>query len=248
MLHRGHKVELRSIEDDDFADTLDEFDLIGFGFPVYAWRAPKFFVKRLQENFPESIDLPAFIFNTRAIASWWANYYIALLLQKKGMEIIDSANFTTPPNDWMALFREDNSLVERHVKFDDDIFDSVEFFSERVIRRVQTGFRHLNLAGNILGIFVSNFGNLLGKGLFWIISKLWSVDKNLCTSCRYCVENCPSGNIEMVQDSRNGKNYPIWNNDCIYCFRCINYCPEEAILLTGLSKGKYRYRLKTGVK
>lgn len=50
------------------------------------------------------------------------------------------------------------------------------------------------------------------------------VDKDRCTGCESCVEECPSDAISMVEDKA------VVNPDtCIDCGVCVDACPEEAI-------------------
>ena len=44
-----------------------------------------------------------------------------------------------------------------------------------------------------------------------------------CTGCGICSINCPTGNINMVD------NNPAFGNSCIMCLRCIYNCPQKAI-------------------
>ena len=44
-----------------------------------------------------------------------------------------------------------------------------------------------------------------------------------CTSCGWCADNCPTGNIAMQNDS------PLFLEKCVMCFRCIYGCPSHAI-------------------
>lgn len=238
FISAGHKAEIRSVEDDGFSDGIGDFDIVGFGFPVYAWRAPKYFIERLANSLPQLDGKPAFIYNTRAIASWSANYFLARLLRKRGMTIISSANFTAPPNDWMVLFKKQNSLVQKYVLFDELFIEKIALFAENIIEQYKTSD---GLSKNPLGIAISVLGNILGMSAFWLLAKIWRVDKDACTGCKICAKNCPSSNIKMSESS--GRLLPVWEKSCVYCFRCINYCPEGAVLLSKLSRDKYRYRL-----
>ena len=44
-----------------------------------------------------------------------------------------------------------------------------------------------------------------------------------CTKCKWCVNNCPTKNIEID----HGKPYSL--DKCIMCFRCVYGCPSKAI-------------------
>ena len=52
------------------------------------------------------------------------------------------------------------------------------------------------------------------------------VDHDLCTACETCVEQCPVGALEMIDD------FPQADEPtCITCFCCQEICPEKAIVL-----------------
>ncbi len=52
------------------------------------------------------------------------------------------------------------------------------------------------------------------------------VDKEKCTGCKTCVEECPSDAITMANDKA------VVNADsCVDCGVCVDACPAEAISL-----------------
>lgn len=57
-----------------------------------------------------------------------------------------------------------------------------------------------------------------------LYSRFFKVDKNQCTSCEICVEQCPKKNITL---DKNGM--PGWGRDCNLCFYCEMKCPEDVI-------------------
>ena len=50
------------------------------------------------------------------------------------------------------------------------------------------------------------------------------IDKNECTACEECVDNCPAEAISMVDDVA-----VINPEECTECGDCIEVCPAEAI-------------------
>jgi ferredoxin len=48
------------------------------------------------------------------------------------------------------------------------------------------------------------------------------LDRDRCTQCGICVDNCPVGAIRLDP-------YPVIEPSCIHCLNCIRLCPEEAI-------------------
>ena len=50
------------------------------------------------------------------------------------------------------------------------------------------------------------------------------VDKNKCSGCGICVEECPVGVIVMENETAE-----INMDGCIHCGKCHDVCPEEAV-------------------
>jgi len=50
-----------------------------------------------------------------------------------------------------------------------------------------------------------------------------------------CVNQCPQGLIELDED-----NYPIRYYHCMYCLRCLNWCPTDALYFSPVTNGKAR--------
>jgi len=53
------------------------------------------------------------------------------------------------------------------------------------------------------------------------------VDKEKCTGCGTCVENCPVD----VYEIKNEKAVPVNEDACIACRLCESQCPEGAITI-----------------
>jgi NAD-dependent dihydropyrimidine dehydrogenase PreA subunit len=53
------------------------------------------------------------------------------------------------------------------------------------------------------------------------------VDKEKCTGCGTCVENCPVD----VYEIKNEKAVPVNEDACIGCRLCESQCPEGAITI-----------------
>jgi len=52
-----------------------------------------------------------------------------------------------------------------------------------------------------------------------------TVDREKCTGCEECLENCSSGVFEI----RNGKAVPVNAKKCIGCKCCVEACEQNAI-------------------
>jgi uncharacterized protein (DUF362 family)/NAD-dependent dihydropyrimidine dehydrogenase PreA subunit len=81
------------------------------------------------------------------------------------------------------------------------------------------GFRlpSARLAGNITGI--------AGATFYKLIQRRPLCDKQLCTRCRRCADNCPIQAISLSP-------YPTINpKKCITCYCCVEICPERAMVV-----------------
>ncbi|MBN1104228.1 MAG: EFR1 family ferrodoxin [Deltaproteobacteria bacterium] len=63
------------------------------------------------------------------------------------------------------------------------------------------------------------------------------LERERCTGCGVCVENCPVNAIELTP-------YPEFGPSCICCFNCVRLCPEQA-LTADLSVNMERIRIMT---
>jgi len=62
-----------------------------------------------------------------------------------------------------------------------------------------------------------------------------SVDKEKCTRCKRCVNNCPSGAVTLKE------GYPsIERLTCESCQRCVGFCPSGALHVPGKPAEPYR--------
>jgi ferredoxin/flavodoxin len=48
------------------------------------------------------------------------------------------------------------------------------------------------------------------------------VNEEICNQCEVCVEFCPTDAVTLAP-------YPVFGEDCVYCFNCMRSCPEGAI-------------------
>lgn len=87
------------------------------------------------------------------------------------------------------------------------------------------------------GLFFSRFWILTNPLLTRLGSKEdrhFHADDN-CNGCGLCARICPVRNIEL-RDKR-----PAWLGHCEDCFRCVQYCPQEAIQYKRITAGRKRY-------
>ena len=80
--------------------------------------------------------------------------------------------------------------------------------------------------------FWAHLAGLFGQRL-WFYNKAMSytnklkIDPDKCVGCGICAKNCPTQNIKIA----DGK--AVANAQCTMCYRCVSYCPKQAITLLG---------------
>ena len=80
--------------------------------------------------------------------------------------------------------------------------------------------------------FWAHMAGLFGQRL-WFYNKAMSytdklkINPDKCVGCGICARNCPTQNIKIV----DGK--AVADVQCTMCYRCVSYCPKQAITLLG---------------
>ena len=80
--------------------------------------------------------------------------------------------------------------------------------------------------------FWSHLAGLFGQRL-WFYNKTTGytnklkIDADKCVGCGICAKGCPTINIKIV----DGK--AVSDAQCTMCYRCVSYCPKQAITLLG---------------
>ena len=80
--------------------------------------------------------------------------------------------------------------------------------------------------------FLSRMAGLFGQRLYFghktkrYVDKL-RIDSEKCVGCGKCIRLCPTGNISRQDGIVKG------GNQCTMCYRCVNHCPRQAMILLG---------------
>ncbi|OIN95692.1 hypothetical protein AUJ66_08675 [Candidatus Desantisbacteria bacterium CG1_02_38_46] len=53
------------------------------------------------------------------------------------------------------------------------------------------------------------------------------IDKEMCTGCEICIDECPNKALELVDDIAS----VVRVQDCDGCGKCAESCPNEAITM-----------------
>ncbi len=145
----------------------------------------------------------------------------ARLLKKYGAEITGGLQIVMPDSigDCKALkkTKEQNKAIID--KADKRIIEAA-----KQIREGRYPKEGLSFAAHLAGLF--------GQRL-WFYNKTTGytdkvrIDPSKCIGCGICAKNCPTQNIKIADGEAAA------NNQCTMCYRCVNYCPKQAITLLG---------------
>lgn len=199
---------------DENAET-EEFDLHIILFPVYALDAPRPIYDWINSADGNKIGRKAAVLSVSGGGEMWPNTGCrngcCKALEGRGFEIIYDrmlcmpANMMAEVNDHLAM-RLIQAVPQKVLHIMDDILTGK-------IRR--TSFRKG---------FIRNYISKMERENSYRFGKSFIVSEE-CTSCGWCVKNCPVSNIKI--DGTSGK--PKFSDRCVACLRCVYGCPFHAI-------------------
>lgn len=231
LLERGKQAELLRLEElmhEDGYASLEGYDLLGIGYPIHAWNAPRLvveFIKRL----PRSKGQPVFLFVTAGSMVGRAFDWARDLLMGHGYAVLHEARYYVGNDLLLAACTGrtvDGELSKRFAWLDMDVREAVAELLAGTERHVYSNSALDFFLSHLLWRFY-----LLGCGQ---VHKYFHV-ADTCDLCGLCAQACPTGNI-CLTDSR-----VTFGRACTLCLRCLNICPRRAIRLGRLTKGAERY-------
>lgn len=201
-------------------------DILGFVFPVYAYTYPKVLDAFIKKARVLSKPKYVFIIVTYGSTPGRAAHKFAKRLKK--LFRADYINGVLMPENYVPIFKPDspeviqsklNAAFEKIQKLCDDIESNVNYIERR---NTPLDFVKSNLVGPVFNMFLP------------FSHSFFRVNKD-CNGCEICVKICPVNNIKKKN------NKPKWNNKCVQCMACLNWCPQKSINYTPLTKKRSRY-------
>lgn len=219
-----HRIEATNPKNIDFSST------IGIGFTVACWNTYPM-VKKWLKALPMANGTEVFLFDSMGDSSFKMIAFIAKELENKGYKIIGSKEFKMP-NNFLLVESEEKKLKKLNITM-----PLVEKFAEDILA---------GKADTVKGSFIDSllfiFTSFVVSTWNWKLSQkmiTFKIDKQLCTKCNLCADICPKNNITM-------NDFPVFNNKCEMCLRCISYCPVKAISSRLLYKNRTHRGISTG--
>ncbi len=200
----------------------EEFDLVGFGHPVYGFNIPKPFDDFI--NLLPKLKNPkkAFVFKTSGEGLYMNEFSSQRLIskmEKKGFEFVSDRHYVMPYN---MIFRHTPEMVKREW-----------FYAKAYAKLSCTEIQHGKVDKVHINPFLRFWVPLVRvEWLYYPLSAPFSlkVDMEKCVKCQKCVKNCPLNNISF-----DGNKFKFGHN-CTMCTCCSFGCPTSAISI-GLLNG-----------
>ena len=215
------KAEMIPIVSEESADKIRQSDMVLLAFPTQFSNVPfmvKDFIRRNSEIWK---DKKIFCMTTMGAFSGDGAGCAARLLRKYGAKIIGGLHVRMPDavcdNKMLKKSLEENKRIVREAD------KKIEAVGRKIVNEGIYPQDGLSFMAHLAGLF--------GQRL-WFYGKTAHYSDKLkisedCVGCGICANNCPMGNLKIV----DGK--AVADNKCAMCYRCISHCPKQAITLLG---------------
>ena len=210
--------------------NVNDFDMIGFGYPIHAFNTPEVFHKWIK-SLPEVNNIPYFIYKVSGEPFHFndasSNHFVKVL-NKKGYKKVAEKHFLMPYN---IMFRYKDEIAKQMYLYLDAL---TELFVKEIIAEDYEVIKY-------------SFPKKVLSFLFrieWIAPKvnapLVGFNKK-CSRCNMCIKNCPTSALYI--NKRN--KIKIHPSKCAMCMRCTFNCPTNAIRFGIMNpwkvNGEYKY-------
>ena len=212
------EIDIFSIENKDAPNTND-YDALIIGMPVYHGAPPKI-VTRYFEMIPRlTKETPAFIYNTRGLASLNTNRLLSRKLYLKNIVTVIDREYRAPASDGTIIA----PFIKRFFEFEKDIEKKIDSDCADFLKLL----KNVELQGYIPRFRFRSIINAPNKLAGQLITLKIHLHKDKCTKCGHCIEQCPHSVLFTDKDG-----YPFCiSKDCENCYRCIHHCPNAALSL-----------------
>lgn len=207
------------------AATADRCDIIGIGYPIHAFNAPKIILKLCKAlpklNAKRGESKRVFIYKTSGEPvrmSDVSSLKMRKILKKRGYTVTGEYQYVMPYN---IIFRHSDKAAYKMWQTSKAL---VPVDAEEILRGAPHLPRNIVFGGFLAWVLRIEHPGAKLNGRFF------RADKN-CVKCGLCVKACPANNIKI---GPNGKI--TFGGNCMMCMRCAFNCPKNAIDI-GLFKG-----------
>jgi ferredoxin len=201
------------------AGRISGADIIGLGYPIYAFNTPEPFFRYVKSLGLR--DKPVFIFKSSGEPTCPNNSSSHLLTRLLGAcTLLGDYHFLMPYN---IIVRFPDNLIKQ-------MYRNAKQRSETLANNVIAGKTSF-IRYNLLHRFNSWVFRIQWPGAR-LNGRFYRIRRDRCTRCQRCIRFCPAGNISLI----NGRFRFGWN--CMMCMRCSLYCPVDALIIGLLNSWK----------
>lgn len=221
--------KLMDLQQDMYHYELEENELLGFVFPVYAWGPPRMvldFIKKLK------VSGKPYVFSlcTCGDEEGHTTKIVRKALERRGL-VLDSAFSLRMPNNYIIGFDVDLKDLES------EKLKAAELLLSEINKTISRRQNNVNLT--IPGTFPTLKSALVNPlfNTFALNTRHFHADDS-CTHCGICEKICPVHTIRVTDHEK-----PVWGKACTQCLGCLHRCPAHAIQYgrgTG-KKGRYHH-------
>jgi ferredoxin len=228
---RGHEVALLPMEEvirSQDLSSLTEYDLLGIGYPIHSFNAPRLVAQFIQD-LPPSQGQRVFLFVTAAGMVGGALDWARRRLTRRKYNVVHESRHYSGADYYFrpkvrGMSREE---IERG-------FTWCQVDVQEVVGEILAGSERHIYASGAIRFFLSNL-----SWRFYLLGcrrcpHLLYAEKT-CDQCGLCVRVCPTCNITLADGGVS------FGSKCTGCLRCLSICPQEAIQCGRLLRGMGRY-------
>lgn len=228
----GNTVNFTSCERVEKIDY--ECDIVGIAFPIHTSTAPKIFSEFLKKM-PVVDNKPLFGIVTSGYMAGDVLKYETQCLIEKGYKPFLLRNIVIANNLHLPFLcplkvTKQKVIDKRLIKIDKKISKIAINIDNKTI-----DIRGNNIIDIMFGVLQRSFGVVHEKKNF----KGFTCSDD-CIKCKWCVNNCPTKNIQICGDKIK------FHNNCLLCMRCYNFCPCTAIQVTSKTRNSSKYKRYKG--
>ncbi|HAI21601.1 MAG TPA: hypothetical protein DCM14_06900 [Clostridiales bacterium UBA8153] len=215
--------------------AMPDTDVLGVGFPVYAFGPPRL-VDRFLQTLPAGAGRPAVVWAVAAGIVGGATAAVAGRLEAAGYRVVHEQSYLVPENwHWRRSDPDAAALAQERAwrRTGELVSRAAHELVAGQLRRTRPGPIRLRL--------------MSGWAWRWHLSGAERADRYLrvtgaCNACGLCARACPTSAL-----AGHPSGYRV-GPDCTLCLRCASICPAQAITAPLMRQGWLHRHLEPGYR